>query len=1281
MARTKAADAQGDANFAWATRPSRSVVAYTSTILYDFLNEDGGGHITCRKSIDAGESWAAVGQITTDGTAIAFDIYYERWTDEDNDPIVHVIAQTDFSPRGLRYARITLGSDVISGEQELITWGPEPSGGQSSIVLSEAGNLHAFGYGDLSAAEDYHFYSSDGGDTWTSTRSMAFTPTLEDGDLLKAWPDPAGDPEDILVVHGDVDAGGGLYLHRYDHSADTWANVTIDSGFDYGDVGALDMVVSFAWDRDNGRLYVFGVDDSDVSPATCSVWEIVGSTVTARTDLVEETYLRVAGGSFLPDGRLVGLYAYDPSDTGPAGTGIYGVYYKTSTDRGVTWSSEVAYSEFNDNNINAILTDPAPLTNVLPALYHDRSVDDDFIESPVLDLDTTPPAEDFRLMLAEVGTPDVPTLNITPHAANALGGTLVKFERGYSRAVLGEPPQAAVMTARIANPSLGRYELDEPTPGLAMRLNKKIDDTWYHLCQVNLDVPQHEMVGSRFRAEIDTIGYGTFTKLSGKTVSTELFEDIPTGFAINELLDAIGFPADLRDIDAGEVRLPWWWVNEGDAMAELNKLRYSEGITADLYEDGEGRIVFRSRTARYNEARSVTAQVSFTSEGDEPRLTGFQYYNGHREVINSATHTRNVRLVDGAPSVVWEDVPAPGGHYIVMPGLPITVEAVANAPFKDAITPVAATDYNIVSYGSTIAVTLERTSGQRTKITFTATGDGGAIINELQLRATAVPIDHTVVETSTVDAADSITAYGRKPWVGEMSEELSRADMKDNLDVIVNWRKDPRGRIRFGLGAYHGDEANEQTAIREIGDRVRVVDPDLHVDMDCWIQRIEHEVFAPASSSDGSLPAHEFTWYEGTVVSVAPGSSGSGVGGNDPYEDVDNGQSESPTTGLDDQGLLMRGIIGPLFGVSDTPTTTPPPEEPDSPPEPPVEGTTPGLVGFGRFNHDAYDGTLHVTGGTAGQIASMRSALADGARVIIDSGVLIQVSNGFTPGANAQILSPLDGSGASIRATGPTEIIDIAVPNVRLQNLYLRNYGDTDGDENQRCINVNGANARDYWFDKLTIDNMDQLSGDAYGEGINIFGFPAAANSPGPGTISRCFFVGKTAPHELDTKALLIAAKNDLPDDAAETIRVTVYQCNFEMNQRMALQRQGSYVHYINCVYPLKNKIYAIGVQSSSHAVIEGCMFYGSTQADRWEVNANASGESVDNTARIYVPTSSGELRSGFSTNGVNLLDGTAKVNDVNPTLAFNPSSFYGYTVQPADDTLATAIIAAAGHG
>src|SRR5690606_14482597 len=138
------------------------------------------------KSIDGGETWADLGAILTDGTVISFDVYYERWTDASFGQVAHVLGQTDFSPRGLRYGRINLGTDVIEGEAELKSWGAEPSGGKTSIVVDSAGNLHAFGGGGVLSFAAWHLYSEDNGATWSDTRSMTFTPGIGVSDLFRA---------------------------------------------------------------------------------------------------------------------------------------------------------------------------------------------------------------------------------------------------------------------------------------------------------------------------------------------------------------------------------------------------------------------------------------------------------------------------------------------------------------------------------------------------------------------------------------------------------------------------------------------------------------------------------------------------------------------------------------------------------------------------------------------------------------------------------------------------------------------------------------------------------------------------------------------------------------------------------------------------------------------------------------------------------------------------------------------------------------------------------------
>lgn len=895
------------------SRDSRTIVAYSATVLYDFFLASFNSVMYCR-SDDAGATWGTPVSLTTAAAPISLSIWYERWTNAAFDPIVHVLAHSDtFGARGPQYARVNLATEVVSGYQLLTDWGfGAPAGSHTSITMSAAGHLHGYIVGSVFGGGRQHWYSADGGATWDQTRSSAITPAVPTSqpDMLSMWPDlSSADPEDILMVH-IASQTGNTYIHQYDQSADTWTNTTVTTAYAVGNYTQSNPI-SFAWERATGKIWMFMVEGSDASPASCLVKEIFGALVTNRTNLATElTYLRCSGAGKMSNGTLVGLFSYDPANTGITHNGVY---YALSTDDGVTWSTPVLYSQFTTDEISNILTDPESYVAVFPIVYHNNIADaqTDYIESPLPTIEV-PEVEvtQYRLMLAVAADPDIPTLNITAHNEAQDRQVLVKYERGRQRAVLGEPPAAAAMTAVLLNEDMGRYDLDEPTPGLAMRLNKMVGGTWHHMCQVNLDEPVHTL--DRFRAIVQTSGFGTLAKLANKRASTALFKNITTGEAIGRLLDAVGFPAFKRDLDAGEVTLRYWWMNDEDAMTALNKILNSEGITCEFYEDAIGDLRFMQRSARFTETRATTAQSTLTSQGATPQLSDFQYFTGGREVTNYASHERIARHDDDTPDqIVWQDDNG-NGDYIIGPSASLVLLAVTTQPFFDAVVPVLNTDYEI-GIGS-VTVTLERTSGQRTKITFTA-GASGVTIGPvgantgITLRATPTIVGATFVESSRVDATTSIAAYGLRPWTGEMSKELEWWDTRDNLDAIVAWKKDPHGRVRIKVLAHSSEAANLAVAMREIGDRVRITNQNHDFDGYGWIMRIEHEVIAPASLAEPSgafTVGAEYSIYECLVISVEAGSVGNGVGGTNPYDSIDNEGFVLDTTGLDDQGLLLR---------------------------------------------------------------------------------------------------------------------------------------------------------------------------------------------------------------------------------------------------------------------------------------------------------------------------------------------------------------------------------------
>lgn len=862
----------------------RSQIWLDATTVYQFYPTLG---LYYQKSVDAGATWGTAVEILP-STPVNVDIYYERWGSLSAPPIVHVVSHDDTGTRGLFYNHLNLATEVQGTPIQIVSFSADPSGGVLSVCVARNGDVHAYLYGAV--AGNYHYISSDGGASFSSSGS---TLAVGQADNLVLVPDfQSADTADLVAILYDYSATD-LLRFQWDDSAGAWSSsTTIDASVAQN----LTQNTCVAVNRTTGHIKVLAFTAGS-SPETLKSYDVYGATVTARTNVLTS----IANASICAIAiNLIGhVYAfYSRAES---------VYYKVSTDDMVTWGVETAYSSVaassSGETVTNILIEPTLSVELVMAAYlwSDEKL---WVEAPAVPVDP----DQYRLMLSDGADPDIPILNITPE--NIPSGTaLIKVERGRESAVLGLPARAGHGSFRINNYALP-YELDEPIPGLAVRLNKFLGGEVVHLWQGNTDAQPHSM--TNWRPVVDVTALGPLTKLAGKKVSSGLYVNITTGAAIGILLDAVPFPSHLRDLDVGDVTLPYFWLNDEDANSALQKIINSEGITAELYEAGDGKLTFRSRSARYTETRSAAIQTTFRNSGAAPLFNSFEYVSGYREIVNYASHERYRRTNDTAPTVVWDDVP--DFNYIVPPSGTLVVEAVASQPFFDAITPVAGVDF---LYGFSLpTVTLERTSGQRTKITFT-TDASGTTLTGLQLRATTTINNATYVETSAIDAAASVAAYGLRPWSGEMSKELGFTEMRDNLDAIVMWKKDPRGRIRFAINAAQSAAANTATFQRELGDRVRVIDTNHDFDAECWLERFEHEIFAPAGDVAGTVPGSEVTSWEASVIQVAVGSSGTGVGDN-PYDSIDNSVFVLPTTGLDDMGLLMRGKAGmSLFAIND----------------------------------------------------------------------------------------------------------------------------------------------------------------------------------------------------------------------------------------------------------------------------------------------------------------------------------------------------------------------------
>ncbi len=329
---------------------------------------------------------------------------------------------------------------------------------------------------------------------------------------------------------------------------------------------------------------------------------------------------------------------------------------------------------------------------------------------------------------------------------------------------------------------------------------------------------------------IDALG-----QLRDVQVSTELHQGMRPGEAIGVILDAVGWPAALRDLDVGATVMPFWWLDGDDAFGAILDLVDSEGPPALVTVDSSGRIVFRSRHHRLQDTASTAVQSTWRSSGGiEPLISSPATYNhGFKEIVNSVRFELPRRQLAGDLAPVW----TASGIIGIAAGETVQIIAQGSSPFSGAVTPEAGTDFTPTG---TVAVALSRTSGGSTTISLTANG-APATVADLQLRA--YPLTTVATEQVLVEDPSSIANFdGRRSLpTGRDPKWPSVGDAKAIGSIILTQRSDRLPTITVTMVSANTTRVTQQLS-RNLSDRVHVVEPHTGLDADCFIEQISHTI-------------------------------------------------------------------------------------------------------------------------------------------------------------------------------------------------------------------------------------------------------------------------------------------------------------------------------------------------------------------------------------------------------------------------------------------------------
>lgn len=325
-------------------------------------------------------------------------------------------------------------------------------------------------------------------------------------------------------------------------------------------------------------------------------------------------------------------------------------------------------------------------------------------------------------------------------------------------------------------------------------------------------------------------GLDAVAKLKGAKATTELHRGIRTGTAIGYVLDAIGWPDTLRDLDPGATIARWWWAEDEDAFEAIQKLVQSEGPPAMLTSDERGRIVFRDRHHRLLAPAATLAQATFTDTSTgEPSFTDLTYDHGWSDVVNSVSV--KVEELDPAPETetVWESPDLRNIAASSTLSISITLDA-----------PVINPDVVFAVPAGTVTSEIVQESGQTLTLNLTSGATPAAVSD---IAVVGKPVAARRSYTVLVEEQSSIAEFGLRslehevPWAG-----VNAAGAVAQLVLDASAQRRPIVTITMRSSTEAVTSRLLEQLTRDLSDRVHIREPQTCVDHDFHIERIEHRV-------------------------------------------------------------------------------------------------------------------------------------------------------------------------------------------------------------------------------------------------------------------------------------------------------------------------------------------------------------------------------------------------------------------------------------------------------
>ena len=334
---------------------SHRVLVWTTVLIgYVFYRNTSFRHVY-RKTTDGGITWAAsVDLFTYDDTSGGIgplDVWYDRWTRDDTGTKIHICSQGHISTSGrVQYRSLDTSGDTLSGIVNVAssTFDGNIQGFQEAITKAIGGNLYIAG--NTNRVTRVFFRSTDGGANWTERAVL--TDAAADK-VVGLYYGAEADNQDIWAVIFVTDT----YKFRvYDDSGDSWASADIVN------VGGAHIgwpvTPGVMRHSDDHLLFaIFTGHTNTITNGDIKFFDIASSASITERASIETTLAGIRGVTILLDQTLDDVYvaySHNPSDDD---TGD--VFYRKSTDGGVTWETAVTFKLLDDSANQGLISCPS----------------------------------------------------------------------------------------------------------------------------------------------------------------------------------------------------------------------------------------------------------------------------------------------------------------------------------------------------------------------------------------------------------------------------------------------------------------------------------------------------------------------------------------------------------------------------------------------------------------------------------------------------------------------------------------------------------------------------------------------------------------------------------------------------------------------------------------------------------------------------------------------------------------------------------------------------------